>query len=863
MSSRSYYWFLLVLAACSEPTPSGTDADHTPVDASHDAAPLDAAPLDAAPLDAAPLDAEPPSCDPDTIAPCDCVGGAIGSRRCLHDGSAYDACECVMPALALWVTPGASDGDGTEARPFGTLDAARDALRERITAGLPAGEVVVWLRGGSYERTSTFALGPEDSGTEASPITWRALPGETVRIRGGRHLDAGCFSPVPSGAAIESRLDPTARVRIRQCDLRAQGIDDFGALAPRQSHGPSASSSALELFIDDEPMWLARWPDVDASDPPPDLSGETLTIYGATTPDISGRYTRSGTEDGAPVFTRDALVLGQRYNLYRHTPSDRAYTAWFLTTASSGYPPAPDPFWYRYNAALGPMLPAQGGTGTLSFRPLDAINHGFVDSVQVLDATTFTYAGDRPSRWSQADDVWVHGLLQWAWADSHMPANFDTDARTVTLGQEPTFGIADTRPYYVYNLIEELTQPGEYYLDRATGVLYLDPQSPLAGADIVVSMLSEPVVRMNMVSHVTLRDVIIEAGRGNQVEIRGGSELRLEGLEVRNGGVNGIVIRDGATRVTVSRAHVHGHGNTGISIHGGHRPSLTRADIFVENSEIHDVGRFVWMYQAGVIARGVGITVRQCHLHHMPHSAIYWDGNEHLFERNDIEYVVQRSSDAGAIYAGRDWGARGNVIRHNLIRHISTPVEGSGAHGIYLDDVLSGVLVEGNVLYDISHHAVLHGGGRDNTIRFNVFARCGTGLATDARGETAITNMDDGWNLLEKLRANGYQDEPWASRYPACAAIPDDWGVISAPGSRWRDPEGTIFQGNLGWQLDRFLIELDNATSYFASIADNVEDADPRFVDEEGEDFMLSADSPAFAIPGFSTIPFDRIGIAP
>ncbi len=801
------------------------------------------------------------ACVPDTIASCACTGAAVGSERCLHDGSAYDTCECTTAAVSIFVRPGATGGDGSDAHPYGTLVEARDALRTQH-ATLPAGDVVVWLHGGRYELPGTLVLDAQDAGDDDTNITWRSVPGEIARISGGRHLDPSCFAPVPSGAAIESRLDPAARASIVVCDLGSQGIADFGTLAERQSAGPSASVSALELFVDDEPMWLARYPDADADEPAPDPSGDAIDLFGTVSPDVTGHYVRTGALDGVSTFQREGLVGGLQYNLHRNTVTGM-YTAWFLTTAATGYPPSGDPFWYRYDATLGPMSPAQGGTGDVAIEPPGRISHGFVSTLDAIDATSFHYLGDRPLRWTSATDVWAHGLFKYAWSDSHEAVTVDTAARTITLGHAPGYGLDPGRPYYVYNLVEELTQAGEHYLDRSTGMLYLYPTHALDSADVVVSMLEAPVVRMNDVTHLGLRDLVIEAGRATQLEIHGGSGLRLDDVEVRNGGFHGVSI-SGASRVTIDRGRVHGLGNAGIVVSAGDRRTLTHGDVTVENVDIHHDGRFVWMYQAGVIVQGAGITLRQNHIHDLPHSAILWGGNDHLFELNEIDHVVAMASDAGAIYAGRDWGSRGNVIRNNVIRHVRTSVEGYGAHGIYLDDALSGVLVEGNIIYDVSGNAVQHGGGRDDLVRHNVFAQCGTGFATDARGETAIVSTPgDSWNLLEKLQALGYQDEPWASRFPECAAIPNTWAAITAAGSTWRDPGGSVLDGNLGWQLGRWDSEGGGAYSFFASVADNMEDADPRFVDEASGNLALAADSPTHAIPGFPDIPFDRIGIAP
>src|SRR5258708_738066 len=70
-------------------------------------------------------------------------------------------------------TDGRDTNPGTEARPFATLERARDEIRRRKATGpLPVGGITVELRGGVYERLRPFALTSEDGGTEQAPITY-------------------------------------------------------------------------------------------------------------------------------------------------------------------------------------------------------------------------------------------------------------------------------------------------------------------------------------------------------------------------------------------------------------------------------------------------------------------------------------------------------------------------------------------------------------------------------------------------------------------------------------------------------------------------------------------------------------------
>lgn len=115
----------------------------------------------------------------------------------------------------------ATDGDdanpGTIEKSFATLEKARDAVRQDKSEG-----AAVVIRGGDYFRAESFALTEKDSGRPGKPVVYRAYPGETVRLIGGRRLAAGDFSKISSEDAVWDRLDPSARGRcVRVSGLKA------------------------------------------------------------------------------------------------------------------------------------------------------------------------------------------------------------------------------------------------------------------------------------------------------------------------------------------------------------------------------------------------------------------------------------------------------------------------------------------------------------------------------------------------------------------------------------------------------------------------------------------------------------------
>ena len=102
-------------------------------------------------------------------------------------------------ALILYVTPDGNDAwsgksltpdDFRTDGPLATLKGARNRIRQiKAKEGGLKRPITVLFRGGMYPSSKTIEFTPEDSGTEACPITYQAYPGELVILSGGTILD--------------------------------------------------------------------------------------------------------------------------------------------------------------------------------------------------------------------------------------------------------------------------------------------------------------------------------------------------------------------------------------------------------------------------------------------------------------------------------------------------------------------------------------------------------------------------------------------------------------------------------------------------------------------------------------------------
>ena len=213
--------------------------------------------------------------------------------------------------VSIHVSPEGSDaGAGTEQQPFATLERAREAIREmRASASGLEGGVTVWIHGGTYRFSRPLHLEATDGGSADAPIVYRSCEGEEVRLTGGAEVTE--WERVTDPEVLE-RIDEAVRPHILQADLRAQGISDYGSVESAQNW--SQSSPGIELFFDDRPMTLARWPN--AGEPYARIAG----FPGGTKPYVlRGRAVPDSSEQGRFLFDGDRpRRWGNEKNLMLH-----------------------------------------------------------------------------------------------------------------------------------------------------------------------------------------------------------------------------------------------------------------------------------------------------------------------------------------------------------------------------------------------------------------------------------------------------------------------------------------------------------------------------------------------------------------
>lgn len=498
----------------------------------------------------------------------------------------------------------------------------------------------------------------------------------------------------------------------------------------------------------------------------------------------------------------------------------------------------------------------------------------------------FVFAPGDLQPWDQLNDVNV--VLMHSWETSiHPLKSVDTASNTVQFAapMKEWWSIGyweDAQRYYVENAFELLDQPGEWYLNRATGVLsyWPLPGEQMETVEAIAPVLPE-LLRLagnadegQFVEHVTLRGLAFRhadwvlAPQGNSstqaavevpaaVTADGAVNCAIEGCEVAHVGTYGIWFRRGCKDCRIQQNRLRDLGAGGVRVGEAKMAATDAAEssrILVDNNHIFDGGR--------VYAAGVGVWVAQSSENRISHNEIHdllysgisigwnWGLEPNRTHHNVVEFnhvhdlVHGVLSDAGLIYC---LGVSpGSVIRHNVFHDLwpySAPPLG---WGIYLDAQCGSYTVENNLVYNtLSGGLMFNNGGHQHVIQNNIFA---------------LSANHALWPYSEKRPSTFRRNIVYLTQ--GQLLIPHGERSLNERLAA-KEPLGT-WDENVYWHSEGG----DRLRFYRRSLAEwqalgldrNSRIADPRFVDVGAHHFALQPDSPAREL-GFQPLDISRVGL--
>lgn len=455
---------------------------------------------------------------------------------------------------------------------------------------------------------------------------------------------------------------------------------------------------------------------------------------------------------------------------------------------------------------------------------------------------SFFYEGDRPRRWVNEPDLLLYGYWFWDWADSYeRVASIDPDRRLINLAKPGhSYGYSVGAPFYAVNALSELDAPGEWFLDRARKTMLFIPPTDHRNATIELSLTAETMVQMDDVSHHRFEGITWDMGAATAIRINNGNHCVLAGCTVKRFAGNGVEINGGRHNGLLS-CDIFSLGRGGVKLSGGDRRTLEPGASFVENCDIHGVGRIDHTYTPAIQISGVGNRIAHNRLHDIPSSAMRIEGNDMEIEYNEIYNVVTESDDQGGADMWGDPTFLGNRYRFNYWHHIgnwrnSEAKPKCGHAGIRLDDAISGTLIYGNIFERCASGgfgAVQIHGGTLNDIVNNLFIDCAGAVSIQSwelqrwRDHAAPRLLDSRGKLDMAL---------YERRYPELSTLLDT-------------PNANRIRANATLRVGKLLLKSPATTE--ATDNDSVLD----------DAFSMKTAPPILTLPGLEDLPLGEIGL--
>ena len=717
--------------------------------------------------------------------------------------SAVWLCAAAVAAKDFHVSP---DGDDTWTGalptvnaqrtdgPLASLHGALEALRAwRQAANELPDAVTVHVHAGRYLLAQPLTFTPDDSGTAERPVTFRAADGESVELCGGR--------PVTGWTTFRDGILVADLPTVKSGEWRFRSLFINGRRLRRARYpnvDPDAPLRGGFLYTANDPYAVkvgcihnaGDWIDYDIT-VPADGAYRIWTRYAAQNGTLPppciqtrdmGERVAFALDGGADVLltnlpdTGDWRTMKWARNTALQLTKGKHRLRWknlrgggvdidcFVFTTDEAWQPKTIPvnppaeasqlFVVQAEEFVAYKAPQLKTSNTITNK-----NGGTRNLVPLQPGTAKPeWAGTGrsevhifPTAWNSCRAFKVIAAIQSVAADG-------TALRVD--GPECLVDLAGSARFFVENVIEELDQPGEWFLDEDAGKLYCMPDldrrgfytrmfktSPFEGQDVLAPVLGRMIVLAGEsagkrpVQHVRFEGfTVTTTDYEPDKDDCGGYHMGREGVfhfvnaqdcDVRNCHFRNIgkhaVCAIGCERLTLAANTIEDAAEGGILLRND------TSKCVVSNNHIHHIGR-VYKHVAGVTIDRGGSDNRITH-NHIHHSSRYCVSLKYAGERNEIGYNHvhhgnEETYDTGLIEVTqrRDSPRSGGRIVHNLIHDAGgyggITLQGDaieGALGVYLDSFAAGYEVAHNLVYNC-RLGVFVQGGADNSIHDNIVA---------------------------------------------------------------------------------------------------------------------------------------------
>lgn len=534
-----------------------------------------------------------------------------------------------------------------------------------------------------------------------------------------------------------------------------------------------------------------------------------------------------------------------------------SFTQLYVDGVRRGRPHLPKRGYYRIDREVAPSEEVRG--------------RGF-------DRFGFT-RGDLLAGWQNSPDIEI--LILHNWSVSRLrPGRIDETTGEIWLKgktRENWYKLTKGFRYRVDNVREALTEPGEFYLDRQSGVVtYLprpgeDPQR----TEVVAPRFEHAIILRPGTAHLRFENLTFAhnnwvtppegstysagaTGMPSAIVMAGVRNITFDRIAVRNTAGYGVSFGPGTMFSRVINSEFGDMGAGAIEIGTGassvayanlltFQGDKTTASNLVENNLMFGLGRLDPAGTAIWVANAHYNVVRNNEIRDTFYTGIQIGGTlgfgvshnrgNTLF-RNLIHGLGQNVlSDMGGIYTMGI--SPGSIVAENVIHDVRG--YDYGGWGLYADEGSSNIVFERNLVYDTSHESYFLHYGQELLLRHNIFVNAGpTGAIGVDPLELYRKDQQINENIIVWQRPGALFRGPWTNS--ELRADRNLYWTLNgqspqfSDGAKWPD-----WRARLGRDVNSII-------------------ADPLFVDPSVGDYRLKPESPALTLLGFPVFDPRRAG---
>ncbi len=436
-----------------------------------------------------------------------------------------------------------------------------------------------------------------------------------------------------------------------------------------------------------------------------------------------------------------------------------------------------------------------------------------VTSKEISSFTVHDETYERMKTWKTYDDIWLLGSFKWVFFCESLPiVNVDASKKQIDVYGGARGGWENNKPFLFFNVLEELDAPGEYYIDRDKGILYLYPEENFNnGSTVKLSgYCGEFILRVHdNCDYINLNGIDFELSRFHDVQVTESAFINITNCSFDNCGsgglfvgetvrwndggmrVQGYTIKEGVPQVSMDHHDIDvvncnsiNPGAFGLHIAAGLSDTLTPGNVNMLNCYVYGTGRVQNASTAGMSLFGCGNTLKNCLVDHAPYIGIMYGGAELDISHTEFSDLMRDYNDGSPLYTctsnytneihhnwlhGSPEMTKVYEIKDDLHRFFDTNIFFPYKMGLYTDGTSPGGHFYNNIVEDVIggiHHYSWGLNCHDNIFNNVLFP---FSLSTSFYAKGAADSGKDWWegNCMDIFKLLKLTDaKVWREKYP-------------------------------------------------------------------------------------------------